>query len=68
MEKLPVWRFEVRDKIWSWEREEGSGHITKMGPFPTFILCMIAAERHGYDPEAGTKYTRVRLLVSPTTP
>jgi hypothetical protein len=67
MEELPVWRFEVRGKIWSWEREEGSGFITKMGPFATFILCMIDAEHHGYDPGGETKYTRVRS-VSPTNP
>jgi hypothetical protein len=58
---LGKWRFEVRGKIWYWEREDAGGQITRMGPFQNFILCMIDAERHGYDPGGPeTKYSRVR--------
>ena len=49
MENTPEWRFEVRGTIWYWEREDVTGVLTRMGPFPTFIACLVDAEKHGFD-------------------
>jgi len=59
MSKMLQWRFEKIGGTWHWTAGEGT---TTMGPFPSFISCLVDAQEHGLFAQG---YERRKVPVEP---